>query len=191
MLRHCNTIYNQNIINRWTKGCILPFPKKGDLRIAKNYQGITLTSNIYNALLLNYIEPEIEKILRKNQNGFQRNQSTTSQILTILQILDVCAKNLKVTLLFAESFKAFDSIHRGKIEQILLASRLPKETIIAIMMLYKNTKVKVCSPDGDTKYFNIVARVLQVDTLARYLLIICPVYVLWTSIDLMKKMALL
>ena len=38
--------------------------------------------------------------------------------------------------------KAFDSIHRGKMEQILLANGLPKETIADIMMLYKNTKVK-------------------------------------------------
>ena len=34
------------------------------------------------------------------------------------------------------------------------------------MMLYKNAKVKVCSPDGDTDYFDIVADVLQGDTLA-------------------------
>ena len=64
------------MIDRWTKSCILPFPKKGNLRIAKNYRGIILTSivaKIYNALQLNRIEPKIEKILKKNQNGFQRN----------------------------------------------------------------------------------------------------------------------
>ena len=38
-------------------------------------------------------------------------------------------------------------------------------------------------PDGDTEYFNIVARVLQGDTLAPYLFIICLDYVLRTSID--------
>ena len=37
LLRHCNAVYNQNLIDRWMKGCILPFPKKGDLRLAKNY----------------------------------------------------------------------------------------------------------------------------------------------------------
>ena len=26
-----NAVYNQNPIDRWMKGCILPFPKKGDL----------------------------------------------------------------------------------------------------------------------------------------------------------------
>ncbi len=61
-------------------------------------------------------------------------------------------------------------------EQILLAYSLPKETIATIMMLYRNTKVKVRSPDDDTDYFNIVAGVLQGDTLAPYLFIICLDY---------------
>ena len=37
LLRHCNAVYNQNPIDRWMKGCILSFPKKGDLGLAKNY----------------------------------------------------------------------------------------------------------------------------------------------------------
>ena len=68
-------------------------------------------------------------------------------------------------------------------EQILLAYSLPKETIAAITILYRNTKVKVHSPDGDKEYFDIVAGVLQGDTLAPYLFIICLDYVLRTSID--------
>ena len=52
-----------------------------------------------------------------------------------------------------------------------------KETVAAIMMLYKNTQVKVCLSDGDTEYFDIVTGVLQGDTLAPYLFIICLDYV--------------
>ena len=44
LLRHCNAVYYQNMIDRWMIGCILPFPKKGDLGLAKNYRGITFTS---------------------------------------------------------------------------------------------------------------------------------------------------
>ena len=61
------------------KGCTLPFPKKGDLGLVKNYRGVTFTSTavkIYNALLRNRVEPKIENILKKNQNGFGRNRST-------------------------------------------------------------------------------------------------------------------
>ena len=92
-----------------------------------------------------------------------------------------------MTLLFVDFTKAFDSIHRGKMEQILLAYGLPKETIAAITILYRNTKVKVHSSDGDTEYFDIVAGVLQGDMLAPYLFIICLDYVLRTSIDKMKE----
>ena len=177
------------------KGCILPFPKKGDLGLAKNYRSITLTftaAKIYNALLCNRIEPKIEKILKKNQNGFWRNRSTTSPILTICQILEGvrAKKNRLIIILFVDFAKAFDSIHRGKMEQILLAYSLPKENVTAIMTLYRNTKVKVCSPNGNTDYFDIVAGVLRGDALAPYLFIICLDYVLRTSIDKSKKMVL-
>ena len=131
---------------------------------------------------------KINNILRKNQNGFRRNRSTTSQILTIRRILEgVRAKNLRVTLLFVDFNKAFDSIHRGKMEQILLAYGLPKETVAAITILYRNTKLKVRSLDGDTEYFDIVAGVLQGDTRAPYLFIVCLDYVLRTSIDKIKR----
>ena len=142
----------------------------------------------WNALLDNRIEPKIENILRKNQNGFRRNRSITSQILTIDRILEGAhAKNLEATILFVNFTKAFDSVHRGKMEQILLAYGQPKETIMAIMMLYRNIKVKVCSPDGDTDYFDVVAGVLQGDTLAQNLFIISLDYVLRTSIDKIKE----
>ena len=54
------------------------------------------------------------------------------------------------------------------------------------MMLYRNTKVKLRSPDRDRDYFDIVAGVLQGNTLALYLFIICLDYVLRKSIDKMK-----
>ena len=121
-------IYRQNKIEELTKGCILPF--------SQNHK--TITAVVYNTLLLNHIQPEVEKILRKNQNGFQRNQSTTSQILTICQIIEVvCAKNLEAILLFIDFFKALDSIYREKIEQMHPAYGFSKETVTAIMILYK------------------------------------------------------
>ena len=52
------------------------------------------------------------------------------------------------------------------------------------MMLYKNTNVKVRSPDGDTDFLDIVAGVLQGDILPPYLCITC---LLQNLIDLMKE----
>ena len=95
-------------------------------------------------------------------------------------------KKLEATILFVYFSKAFDSKLREMMEPMLLAYGLPKETVTAIMMLYRNTKVKVRSSDGDTDYFDIVAGVLQWDTLAPYLFSICQDFVLRTSIDKMK-----
>ena len=82
--------------------------------------------------------------------------------------------------------KAFDFIHCRKMEQILLAYGLPKEIVAAIMMLYKNTKVKVHSSDGDRFLWHCCRCAARV-RISPYLFIICFDYVLRTSIDLMQE----
>ena len=93
------------------------------------------------------------------------------------------SKNLPATLLFIDFSKAFDSIHRGKMKEILSAYGIPKETVDAIMIMYQDTRSMVCSPDGDTDFFDISAGVLQGDTLAPYIFIICLDYVLRKALD--------
>ena len=51
------------------------------------------------------------------------------------------------------------------------------------MMLNTDTRSMVRSPDGDTDFFKITSGVLQVDSLAPYLLFICLDYVLRRSLD--------
>ena len=143
----------QNTIEKLTKGQILPFPKIGSLGIIKNYKAITITAiatKVYNAQLLNRIRPEIEKIIRKNQNGIWRNRFTVTQIQIISRIIEVVrAKILRATPLIVDFSKTFDSIHRWKMEQILLAYGLPKETVTTKMIDCKKTKAMVGSPDGE------------------------------------------
>ena len=54
-------------------------------------------------------------------------------------------------------------------------------------MLHKNVKAIVCSPDGDTDFFEIIIGVFQGDTLTPYLFIICLDYVLQMSNMLIKE----
>ena len=51
-------------------------------------QSLFLLLCILIGILFYCTEPQIEMILWKNQNGFRRNTSTTSQIMTIRQILE-------------------------------------------------------------------------------------------------------
>ena len=192
LLKLCNDAYMGHPIDKWRQGCLLPFPKKGDLGKATNYRGITLTSiasKIYNSMLLNRLRPNIDPILRRNQNGFRQKRSTSGQILTVRRIIEgIKEKHLPALILFIDFSKAFDSIHRVKMKEILLAYGIPKETVNAIMTLYMNTKSTVRSPDGDTDFFNITSGVLQGDTLAPYLFVICLDYVLRKAIDSNKEL---
>ena len=54
--------------------------------------------------------------------------TTTSKFDYRLILEGVRAKSLEATVLFIDFSKTFDSIHRGKMEQILLAYGFPKET---------------------------------------------------------------
>ena len=42
LLYICNRVYNQQPVDTWRQSCIIPLPKKGDLRVATNYRGISL-----------------------------------------------------------------------------------------------------------------------------------------------------
>ena len=130
-------------------------------------------------MLANRIRSVLDELLCKNQNGFREKRSTTTQILTLRRIIEgVKQKQLPAVLLFIDFSKAFDSIDRSKMEQILLAYGIPEKVVKGIMMMYSNTQAFVRSPDGDTEYFDINAGVLQGDTLAPYLFIIVLDYVL-------------
>ena len=66
---------------------------------------------------------------------------------------------------------------------ILRAYGIPERLVRSIGALYQNTTSTVRTPDGDSDFFEVLAGVLQGDTLAPYLFVIVLDYVLRTSID--------
>ena len=91
LLYICNRVYNQQPVDIWRQSCIIPLPEKGDLCLATNHRGISLTliaAKIYNKLLLHRIRPVLENILCDIQNGFREKRSTTAQIFTLRRIIE-------------------------------------------------------------------------------------------------------
>ena len=89
LLRQCNAVYNQNPIDRWMKGCIRPFPKKGWPQISQEllrYNTYIHSSQNLQCPTTKPYRTQNDNILRKN--GVRRNRSPTSQILTIRKILE-------------------------------------------------------------------------------------------------------
>ena len=89
LLRQDNAVYNQNPIDRWMKGCILPFPKKGDLELAKGkkstdditicrlYQGLRFHSQREDGTNPTSIRPT-KRNRSSNNNSRQKHQSEST-----------------------------------------------------------------------------------------------------------------
>ncbi|XP_035664112.1 uncharacterized protein LOC118407702 [Branchiostoma floridae] len=172
---------------RWKTLIIVPVPKTGDLTKPDSYRGISLISlvlKLYNRMLLNRLRPLLDPLLRSSQNGFRQGRSTVGQIMAIRRLLEgVNHKNLSCIITFIDFKKAFDSIHRGKLMDILRAYGVPEKLVTAIAATYSQTWAKVRTPDGDTEPFQILAGVLQGDTLAPFLFIVALDYALRCAIE--------
>ena len=188
LLNLCNHTLSTSVAPKvWHKSQIIPLPKKGDLSLVTNYRGISLmaiAAKLYNKMILNRIVPFVEPLLRKNQNGFRRGRSTLSQILCLRRIIEESKlSNRDLALVFVDFSKAFDSVDRSKMFDILKLYGIPDKIITAIKVLYTDTSSTILTSDGETPPFSISSGILQGDTLAPFLFIIVVDYVLRMSLD--------
>ena len=171
---------------QWSINQIQPIPKSGDLSDVGNYRGIALSAiaaKLVNKMLLNRIQPALDPLLRPNQNGFRPGRSTAAHILALRRVIEgVYSQNRKAIIVFVDFKKAFDSIHRGKMLEILRKYGVPDKLVKAVEQLYLGTFASVLSPDGETDKFEIKAGVLQGDTLAPYLFAIVVDYAMRQAI---------
>ena len=144
---------------------------------------MAIAAKLYNKMILNRMIPFVEPLLRHNQNGFIRGRSTLSQILCLRRLLEESqASNRDLAMVFVDFSKAFDSVDREKMFEILGLYGIPEEIISAIRVLYTDTSSSILSSDGETELFSIIAGILQGDTLTHFLFIIVVDYVLRMSV---------
>ena len=109
-LRLSNAVYKQNTEQKWTKAASFPSPQIGEHIINKNYRGITLLAKVYMPWF-----SIISELKRKFRFW-----------LSVKSPKEYVQKNIEATLLFVDFSKAFDSMHRRKMKQILQAYGLPQ-----------------------------------------------------------------
>ncbi|XP_052212126.1 uncharacterized protein LOC127831172 [Dreissena polymorpha] len=69
---------------KWPKQCtqslVTPLPKKGNLRLCKNYRTISHPSKVMLRLILNRLKSMVEELLAEEQAGFRAKCSTVEQV---------------------------------------------------------------------------------------------------------------
>ena len=99
-------------------------------------------------MILNRLRPILDPLLRISQNGFRQKRSTIGQIVELRRLIEGAkGSNLPCILTFIDFRKAFDTIHRGKLIEILRAYGVPDKMIEAIETTYSETWAKVRTAD--------------------------------------------
>ena len=125
------SIWNKvELPEEWKESIIVPIHKKGDKTDCNNYRGISLLTTTYKILsniLLSRLIPYAEEVIGDHQCGFRCNRSTTDHIFCIRQILEKKWEyNEAVHQLFIDFKKAYDSVRREVLYNILVELGIPK-----------------------------------------------------------------
>ena len=124
-----NSWKNEMLPEQWKESIIVPIYKKGEKTNCSNYLGMSL-------LLTSY------KIVGDHQCGFRRtgNRSTIDQIFCIRQILEKKWEyDGTIHQLFIDFKKAYDSVRREVLNNILTEFGIPKKLVRLIKMCLSET----------------------------------------------------
>ena len=126
------SIWNkEELPDKWKESFIVPIYMKGDKTDCNNYRGMSLLPTTYKVLsniLLSRLTPYAEEVIGDHQCGFRRNRSTSDHIFCIPQILEKKWEyNEAVHQLFIDFKKAYDSVRREVLYNILIEFGVPKK----------------------------------------------------------------
>jgi sorting nexin-29 len=137
----------EQLPQKWKESITVPIYKKGDKTDCNNYQGISLLSTAYKILpniLVARFTPYVNEVIFDHQCVFHCNKSTMDEIFYIWQILEKKWEyNGMVHQSFIDFKKAYDSIKREVLHNILLEFGIPKKLVRLIKMSLNYSYSKV------------------------------------------------
>ena len=150
----------------WKKGLVVPIWKgKGDRHDCNNYRGVTLLSvpgKVFARLLLLRVRDHLLKLQRPEQSGFTPKKSTTDRILA-LRVLVERRREFRQRMLaaYVDLKKAFDSVHREALWDLLRLRGIPTGILDLVIGLYSGTESAVKCGGDISSFFPVNSGVRQ------------------------------
>ena len=149
----------------WKDGLVVKLPKKGDLTKCSNWRGLTLMSipaKLLGRCLIRRLQERVDERLRKEQAGFRKNRGTSEQIFILRNIVEQSLEwNSSLYLVFVDYEKAFDSISRETLWEIMKAYGIPDKFIVMVKAFYRNSRMSVQHGSKKSEWFEVKSGVKQ------------------------------
>ena len=176
--------------------------KVSDLSSCENYRGITLMSvlrKVFNRILLKRMRDAVDVRLQDHQAGFRQDRSCTDQITPLHIIVEQSLEwNSLLYVNFMDFLKAFDSLHRDTLWQLLRHYGIPAKLTRIIEGSYEGMACQVVHGGQLMRRFNMKTGVRQGCLLSPFLFLLtinwvmrqttdgqrdCIQWTLWTQLD--------
>jgi len=139
---------------QWLKSRLILLPKKGDLTDPKNWRPICLldvASKILSSIMVTRMQVVYERIGRDEQCGFRPARGTIDAMFNVLMALQKRKQfKLDTYVVFVDLVKAFDSISREALFEILRRYGIPDHFLSVLIRLHKGSKF-VIDINGEDK----------------------------------------
>jgi sorting nexin-29 len=159
----------------WNEEIIIPLHKKGNKTECNNYREISLLNSVYkifSKVLLNRLIPyaEDQEYLGEYQCGFHKGRSTIEQLSVIAQIIEKKHEYRQdMRQMFVDFRKAYDSIHRNSLYNIMEEFRFLKKLINLTKLAMEGVKYQVRVDNIMLEVFNVETGLKQGDALSSLL----------------------
>ena len=176
----------------WSRSIIVPVHKKGSIHFADNYRGIALLdtfSKIYISILTQRVSfyCEVYAKLSESQAGFRSSYSTIDNAFVLYSIISkyLSKKRKFIYVAFIDFQKAFDSVNRNILFDILRNRGINGKLLLSIQAVYKAVKASVKTNVHTTDSFDCPLGLRQGCSLSPvlFVLFINELYDLMTTND--------
>lgn len=170
LLSSINSIWSRaSLPEDWTNNLMKVLYKKGDKHLLSNYRGITLVDTLQKlttSMIASRLGRHLKSVGMEEQCGFTPGKSTIDGAFSLLQALSKRKEHRKDTfVVFIDLVKAFDTVPRPALFQVLKKFGLPQPLVSLIQLLYKDMKIEL-SVDDLKRHVNCTIGVKQGDPLS-------------------------
>lgn len=139
--------------------------KKGDRSLCGNYRGISLLSvvgKVFADILLQRLKNIAERIYPQSQSGYRDGRSTIDGIFTLRQLMEKAREQRQnMYIVFDDFKKAFDTVNRDMLFQILGKIGCPSKFVRLIKKLHENVHARLIVDGSLTDPFEYNSGVKQ------------------------------